>query len=81
MDTTNSIFGRNLPQSIQMPFDLKYITGIHMDVSESWFKKGVFLVRGRVEFKNGTTTGTQNFEAETLSELYMKIRQFCESLR
>lgn len=77
----NQLFERNLPQSIRMPFDLKYITGIHMNVSESWLTKGVFLVRGSVEFKNGNTTGEQRFEAETLSELYMKIQQFCESLR
>ena len=77
----NQLFDRNLPQSIRMPFDLKYITGIHMNVSESWLTKGMFFVSGSVEFKNGNTTGKQRFEAETLSELYIKIQQFCESLR
>lgn len=81
MDTTNQLFGGNLPQSIRMPFDLKYITRIYMCVEESWFTKGKFLVRGSVKFQNGNTTGEQNFEADNLSELYMKIQRFCESLR
>lgn len=81
MEIINQLLGKELPQSIQIPFKLEYITQINMTIEESWFTKGKFMVHGFVEFKNKDTTGTQNFTANNLSELYIKIQKFCESLR
>jgi hypothetical protein len=33
-----------------------------------------------VVFKNGETQGTQEFKAESLGELFVKIHSFCERL-
>ena len=37
-------------------------------------------VSGSVTFKNGDTEGTQNFKAESLGELLIKIYAFCTKL-
>lgn len=36
---------------------------------------------GNVHFSNGKTEGTQNFDANNLTELFEKIRDFCLSFK
>lgn len=68
------------------PFaSFRNIDQIHMHYSR---RKSAFLpntehifVTGNVHFSNGRTEGTQNFDANNLTELFEKIRDFCLSFK
>lgn len=75
------LFGKTIPSLVKDPFDAKCIEKISMRAERSWFGEvRPFKFRGSVEFQNGQTEGTQNFEASNLGELYEKIAEFCKSL-
>jgi hypothetical protein len=73
------LFGRTVPSVIKDPFDACCINQIAMFAIKSSIY-GTFSFSGSVKFKNGSTEGTQNFEANNLGELYMKVAEFCQSL-
>ena len=68
-----------LPAEVKNPFSMEYIEDIHMHCTKKWFGDG-FNIWGTVVFKNGDTQGTQEFKAESLGELFVKIHNFCERL-
>ena len=75
------LFGKTIPSLVKDPFDAKCIERISMTAERSCFGEvRPFKFRGRVEFENEKTEGTQNFEASNLGELYTKIEEFCKSL-
>lgn len=73
------LFGEALPTPVRDPFKKECIKAIHLHVNENLFSGG-FRITGSVEFKNDNTEGKQNFEADSLGELYIKIQNFCLTL-
>ena len=71
--------GNQLPVEVKNPFSMEYIEDIHLHCTKKWFGDG-FNIWGTVVFKNGDTQGTQEFKAESLGELFVKIHNFCERL-
>lgn len=69
----------NLPDCIKNPFSTENIITVTMLGMKSCFTKE-FSYSGWVEFKNGNTTGRQEFKASSFGELYMMIYKFCEQL-
>jgi hypothetical protein len=70
----------SLPAAISNPFSMENVTGISMHATEDCWEKSNFRFWGYVEFKNGDTSGKQEFKASSFGELYMKIYNFCEQL-
>ena len=68
-----------LPAEINNPFNMQYIEAIHLHCTKKLFDDG-FNFWGSVVFKNGDTEGTQEFKAESLGDLFVKIHNFCERL-
>ena len=68
-----------LPAEVKNPFSMEHIEEIHLHCTKKWFSDG-FNIWGKVQFKNGDTTGEQEFKAESLGELFVKIHNFCERL-
>ena len=80
MPNNNKLFGDTSAVSvIKDPFCSENIESITLRTYRNWFERG-FTTSGTVEFKNGNTEGKQQFEASNLSELFMKIYKFCQSL-
>ena len=79
MENIKQIFG-NTPTIVKMPFKGECIESIHIHANRSWSNPNKFIITGSVKFKNGNTTGTQEFEARNLSELFMEIQKFCSTL-
>jgi len=75
-----NLFGKTVPSVVKDPFDSKCIKTISMICDKDIFTEK-FDFYGYVEFKNDNTEGKQRFTAGNLGELYMKIAEFCESLR
>ena len=71
--------GSQLPAEVKNPFSMENIDEIHLHCTKKWFGDG-FNIWGSVEFKNGETQGKQEFKAESLGELFVKIHGFCERL-
>ena len=69
-----------LPTEIKNPFSMEYIEEIHLHCTKNWIGDG-FSITGNVVFKNSNTTGRQEFKANSLGELFVKIHNFCERLR
>jgi hypothetical protein len=74
------LFGKTIPSAINYPFDATCIESISLRCDRSIIDRG-FIFNGYVEFKNGKTEGKQKFTASNLGELYIKIAEFCESLK
>lgn len=64
---------------IKNPFLSECITEITMYAWKSDFS-GKVSVRGSVSFKNGNTSGKQEFTANSLPDLFFKIIEFCKNL-
>ena len=73
------LFGDTLPTLVKDPFKGGCIKEIHLHVNKKTFGEG-FYITGSVKFKNGDTEGIQNFNADSLGELYTDIMNFCLSL-
>ena len=71
--------GSQLPAEVKNPFSMEYIEEIHLHCTKKLFGDG-FHIWGTVKFKNGDTEGTQEFKAEGLGDLFVKIHDFCERL-
>ena len=71
--------GNQLPAEVKNPFSMEYIEEIHLHCTKKLFGDG-FHIWGTVKFKNGDTEGTQEFKAEGLGDLFVKIHDFCERL-
>lgn len=71
--------GNQLPAEVKNPFSMEYIEEIHLHCTKKWLGEG-FHIWGTVKFKNGDTEGTQEFKAEGLGDLFVKIHNFCERL-
>lgn len=83
MESTDLIF-RDQQEKEQIsiitdPFKRGCIKSIHMHAYPKSY--GGPDISGSVNFENGDTEGTQNFKAESMAELFMKIYNFCESLK
>ena len=63
---------------IKDPFNLNCIEGITLRAYKDF--SGKVICYGLVQFKNENTSGEQRFEAQTLSEVYIKVHEFCEGL-
>lgn len=81
MQLLDSIFGnkKNVPQIVNNPFNFQNIESIHIHfskgiVSEKWHTNAY------VCFKNGNTKGEQKFEGKNLTDVYVKIYEFCNQL-
>ena len=74
------LFGKTIPSVINYPFDATCIKSISLRCDRSVIDEG-YIFRGCVEFKNDRTEGKQRFTASNLGELYIKIAEFCESLK
>jgi len=77
MDTDKIILDE-LPPEVTNPFESKYITDIYLHMFTS--SLGVRYFTGNVTFKNQNTEAAQKFEANSMGELYIKIRDFCLGL-
>lgn len=77
MENLNKTFG-NLSSDISNPFTKNSIQSIRISMYKSVF--GDFYFIGGVEFKNNNTKGEQNFDGKDLSDVFIKIKNFCEQL-
>lgn len=66
---------------IQDPFNKDCITDIIMHMSSYYLLgKRVTEFSGKVVFRKGNTGGKQSFCGENLSDVFLKIRDFCANL-
>ena len=83
MDNLMNYFGskkdsdRLATDVIENPFSKEYISDIYLHAFRVCNK---VKVMGSVEFTNGNTKGKQDFQADTLPELFIKIYKFCNEL-
>lgn len=68
-----------LPSEIKNPFSMENVEEIHLHCTKKWFGDG-FNIWGTIQFKNGNTTGKQEFKGDSLGDVFMKIHKFCEKL-
>lgn len=74
------LFGNGpLPSVIENPFDIKNIEGIHIFYGKYMISKKPYF-RGTVQFKKDNTKGEQNFDGNDLSDVFIKIMNFCKEL-
>ncbi len=68
-----------LPSVINDPFDKNNIESIHV-----WFSRGIISGKmsatGKVEFKNGDTSGEQMFRAATFDEVVLQIKAMLDNM-
>jgi hypothetical protein len=70
----------NIPSVINDPFKFDKIKSISTHSYQSSFRPYDWIHTGKVEFQNGNTEGAQRFEAKTLDELIILIRNFAIEL-
>ena len=63
------------PTTVKDPFNKKSVKRISVSFYES-FLNGEWISRGYVEFKNNSTSGKQEFTAETFDEVVIQIKSF-----
>lgn len=74
-----SLFGDiHLPSDINNPFSVEHIIGIHIHYGVTFL--GTPYFSGNVEFKNGNTKAEQYFKGKNLTDVFIKIRNFCKNL-
>ena len=76
-----NLFGdtKILPSEINNPFNFDSITAISIRYYKSSWDNGRNF-RGSVDFENGLTRGTQDFNGESLSDVFKQIHDFCDKL-
>jgi len=79
VESSNIFSGSDYISPINDPFQKSYIECINLSAIRSFDKKK-FIIYGSVEFTNGDTTGKQKFNANSLPELFIKIKEFIEQL-
>lgn len=74
------LFGNGpLPSVIENPFDIENIEGIHIFYGKYTISRKPYFC-GKVQFKKGNTRGEQNFDGNDLSDVFIKIMNFCKEL-
>lgn len=81
MNVTEAFSG--IPSDFKNPFKLDSVTEISITCRRGIFEstKHIIYVRGYVSFQNNNTSGSQEFEGETFTEVYQKILNFLNSLK
>lgn len=80
MNKNKELFGNGpLPSVIENPFDIKSIDGIHIFYGK-YAIGGEPYFSGNVQFKKGNTKGEQSFDGNDLSDVFIKIMNFCKEL-
>lgn len=81
----NKIFGdkedKKTPSIINNPFLGENIECIRMVTRRELFNRSKFETYAIIQFKNGDTSGSQEIKASNLSELLIKVYEFCQSLK
>jgi hypothetical protein len=77
------IFGdsNEIPSIINNPFLGEHIECIRMVTRRELFDRSKFETYATIEFKNGSTSGSQEIHASNLPELLTKVYEFCQSLK
>ena len=75
------IFGdsNKIPSIINNPFLGEHIECIRMVTRRELFDRSKFETYATIEFKNGSTSGSQEIHASNLPELLTKVYEFCQS--
>jgi hypothetical protein len=68
-----------LPSAYLDPFKVDKIQSIHIFLNRSIFTDKVEVI-STIEFRNGNTTGKQNFDTETIEEGIKQMQQFLNQL-
>lgn len=79
MEPDNIFSSSDYISPINNPFQKSFIECINLSAVRTLDKKR-FIIYGSVEFTNGDTTGKQRFDANSLPELFIKIKEFVEKL-
>lgn len=69
-----------MPSILNDPFKKVSIKAIRVHYSESSFTKGKWLASGTVSFKNGNTSGEQEFKGTDFNDVVIQIKQFIGNL-
>lgn len=73
------LFGNDLPSEIKNPFKFECIEGIHIHYGKYPFS-GKPYFDATIEFKQGNTNGSQKIEGKDLTDVFIKVMEFCKSL-
>lgn len=65
---------------IKDPFTKDCVTAFRTSCHKSWVYPYRWVYKGHVEFKNGNTSGQQDFEAEDYKSLLIKMEAFMNQL-
>jgi hypothetical protein len=76
----SNVFG-DMPSIINNPFLGENIECIRLVTRRELFDRSKFTTYATIEFKNGSTSGEQEIKASNLSELLIKVYEFCQSLK
>lgn len=68
-----------LVSNLNDPFNKNNIKRINVSFRELTFTPGTWVASGVVNFRNGNTEGTQNFEGESFDDVVLQIKQFINS--
>lgn len=80
MGKNKELFGNGpLPSVIENPFDVKSIESIHIYYGKYPISGGPYFT-GKVQFKKGNTRGEQSFDGDNLSDVFIKVMNFCKEL-
>lgn len=80
MGKNKELFGKDsLPSVIENPFGVKSIESIHIYYGKYPFSGGPYFT-GKVQFKKGNTKGEQSFDGDNLSDVFIKVMNFCKEL-
>lgn len=61
------------------PFKKDKLESVHLRYTKFW-SKDPFKWTGEIKFKNGNTSGQQEFEEKELPDILAKMQQFLDSL-
>lgn len=75
-----SIFSSSTPSDLKDPFQQDCIETIRFRIAKSFFYPYDVKYTASVEFKNGGTSGQQDFTADDFSSLVRKVEEFTKSL-
>jgi len=80
MGKNKELFGKDpLPSVIENPFDVKSIESIHIYYGKYPISERPYF-SGKVQFKKGNTKGEQSFDGDNLSDVFIKVMNFCKEL-
>lgn len=75
-----SIFSSSTPSDLKDPFRQDCIETIRFRIAKSFFAPYDVKYTASVEFKNGGTSGQQDFTADDFNSLVQKVEQFTKNL-